>query len=172
MEGWDAIVAESLSGGAELLIGLVMLVGLFGVLVPVLPGLALVWLAGLAWAWLDGGGVARWTVFGLMSAILLAATIAKYVLPARSARTSGAPRSTILLGAAGAVVGFFVIPVVGLVVGGVGAIYLAELSRLGDRDGAWRSTRAVLRAVGIGVLIELTAAVLAILVWLVGVLLI
>ena len=163
---------SSLSGAAELLIGLVMLVGLFGVLVPVLPGLALVWLAGLAWAWLDGGGVARWTVFGLMSAVVLAGTVTKYALPARSAQASGAPRSTILLGAVGAVVGFFVIPVVGIVVGGIGAVYLAELSRLGDRDGAWRSTRAVLRAVGIGVLIELTAAVLAILMWLVGVLVI
>ena len=161
-----------MSAGAEVLLGLVMVVGLVGVLVPVLPGLALVWLAGLAWAWLDGGGVARWAVFAGMSAVLLAGTVAKYVLPARSAHASGAPRSTILLGATGAVVGFFVIPVVGLVVGGIGAVYLAELARLGDRETAWRSTRAVLRAVGIGVLIELTAGVLAILVWLVGVLVI
>jgi uncharacterized protein YqgC (DUF456 family) len=159
---------SSLSTAAELLILLAMLVGLVGVLLPVLPGLLLIWLAGLAWAVLDGGGFARWAVFAAMSAVLLAGTVAKYALPARSARTSGAPRSTVLFGALGAIVGFFVIPVVGLVVGGVGAIYLAELNRLGDGPSAWRSTRAVLVGVGIGMLIELAAGLIAVAIWVLG----
>ena len=163
-------MSSSLPAAAELLILGIMLVGLVGVLLPVLPGLLLIGLAGLAWASLDGGGAARWTVVASMLVVLLAGTVAKYVLPARSARSTGAPRSTMLLGAVGAVVGFFVIPVVGLVVGGVGAVFLAELNRLGDAASAWRSTRAVLVGVGIGVLIELTAGLLAILVWVAGVL--
>jgi uncharacterized protein YqgC (DUF456 family) len=105
-----------------------------------------------------------------MVAILLAGTVAKYVLPARSARTTGAPRSTVLIGSVGAVVGFFVIPFVGLVIGGVGAVFLAELRRLGDAASAWRSTRAVLVGVGFGVLIELASGLLAVLVWVAGVL--
>ncbi len=159
---------STLSTAGELLILFAMLVGLVGVVLPVLPGLLLIWLAGLAWAVLDGGGFARWAVFAVMSVVLLAGTIAKIALPARSARTSGAPRSTVLLGAVGAVVGFFVIPVVGLVVGGVGAIYLAELRRLGDGPSAWRSTRAVLVAVGIGMLIEFASGLVAVAVWIAG----
>ena len=163
-------MSSSLPAAAELLILGIMLVGLVGVLLPVLPGLLLIGLAGLAWAATDGGGVARWTVVATMLVVLLAGTVAKYLLPARSARTTGAPRSTVLLGAVGAVVGFFVIPVVGLVIGGVGAVFLAELNRLGDATSAWRSTRVVLVGVGVGVLIELTAGLLAILVWGAGVL--
>jgi uncharacterized protein YqgC (DUF456 family) len=163
-------MSTSLHATAELLLLVIMLVGLVGVLLPVLPGLLLIGLAGLIWAWGDGGGVARWTVFATMAVVLLAGTVAKYALPARSARTTGAPRSTVLLGALGAVVGFFVIPVIGLVIGGVGAVFLAELNRLGDAGSAWRSTRAVLVGVGFGVLIELTAGLLAILVWVAGVL--
>lgn len=163
-------MSSSLPAAAELLLLVVMLVGLVGVLLPVLPGLLLIGLAGLGWASLDGGGIARWTVFATMVVVLLAGTVTKYVLPARGARSSGAPSSTVLLGAVGAVVGFFVIPVVGLVIGGVGAIFLAELNRLGDAASAWRSTRAVLVGVGLGVLIELTAGLLAILVWVAGVL--
>jgi uncharacterized protein len=163
-------MTSGLDAAAELLVLLVMLVGLVGVLVPVLPGLLLVWAAGVAWAWLDGGGAARWSVVLVMTAVLAAGTVLKYALPARSATTSGAPRSTVLLGAVGAVVGFVVIPVVGLVVGGVGAVYLAELRRLGDGAAAWRSTRAVLVGVGLGVLVELVAGVLAVAVWVVGVL--
>ncbi len=145
-----------------------MLVGLLGVVVPVLPGLLLVWVAGLAWAWLDGGGAARWGVVAVMTVVLGTGTVLKYALPARSASVSGAPRSTVLLGALGAVVGFVVIPFVGLVVGGVGAVYLAELRRLGDAGAAWRSTRAVLVGVGIGMLVELTAGFVAVAVWVVG----
>lgn len=158
-----------MSGVGQLLVGLVMVVGLVGVVVPVLPGLVLVWAAGVAWAWLDGGGVARWTVAAVLTALLVAGTALKYVLPARRATGAGAPRSTLLLGAAGAVVGFFVLPVLGFVIGGVGVVFLVELSRLGNAAAAWRATRTVLVGVGIGMLVELSAAVLMVAVWLVGV---
>ncbi|MGZ4615739.1 MAG: DUF456 domain-containing protein [Actinomycetes bacterium] len=154
-----------MSGAGELLFGLLMLVGLVGVVVPVLPGLLLVWTTGLAWAWLDGGGAVRWGALGLMTVLLVVATVAKYALPARSATGAGAPRSTLLLGALGALVGFFVIPVLGFVVGGVGAVFVAEAVRLRSAGAAWRSTWAVLRAIGVGMLVELTAAVLMVGVW-------
>jgi uncharacterized protein YqgC (DUF456 family) len=155
----------------ELLVALVMLVGVVGIVVPVLPGLALVWVAGLVWVWLDGAGPVRITVGVLLTVLLVVGTAAKYALPARSATGAGAPRSTLLLGALGAVLGFFLIPVVGVVVGGVGAVFLAELARLPDVRAAWRSTWAVLRAVGIGMLVELATAVLMVGTWTVGVLL-
>jgi uncharacterized protein YqgC (DUF456 family) len=155
----------------ELLIALVMLVGIAGVVVPVLPGLVLVWGAGIAWVWLDGAGPGRIVVGVLLTLLLVVATVVKYALPARSASGAGAPLTTLLLGATGAVLGLFLIPVVGVVVGGVGAVFLAELVRLRGAQAAWRSTWAVLRAVGIGMLIELAAAVLMLGTWTVGVLL-
>jgi uncharacterized protein YqgC (DUF456 family) len=155
----------------ELLIGLVMLFGIAGVVVPVLPGLWLVWAAGIIWVWLDGAGPGRIVVGVLLTLLLVVATVVKYALPARSARGAGAPLSTLLLGALGAILGLFLIPVVGVVVGGVGAVFLTELVRLRAPQAAWRSTWAVLRAVGIGMLVELTAAVLMLGTWTVGVLL-
>lgn len=155
-----------MSAAAEVLVLLVMLVGLVGTVVPVLPGLLLVWGAGVAWAWLDGWGTARVVVAVALTVLLVLGTVAKYVLPARSATDAGAPRRTLVIGAAGAVVGFFVIPVVGVLVGGVGAVYLAEVSRLGRSDLAWRSTRAMLVAVGVGVLVELGTGAVMIALWL------
>ncbi|HYT09288.1 MAG TPA: DUF456 domain-containing protein [Mycobacteriales bacterium] len=159
-----------MTGGGQLAVGLAMVVGLIGVLVPVVPGVLLIWLAGLAWAIADGGGPARWTVFGLMSALFVLGTVAKYLLPARSAAARGAPATTLLAGALGAVVGFFVIPVIGLLIGGIAGIYLAELARLQDGRRALVSTKAALAGIGIGILIELAAGVLMIGTWLVGVL--
>jgi len=158
------------SAGAEVLVLVVMLVGVVGTVIPVLPGLILVWAAGVGWAWLDGWGLARVAVAVALTVLLVIGTVAKYALPARSATGAGAPRRTLLLGALGAVVGFFVIPVVGLLVGGVGAVYLAELSRLGRADLAWRSTKATLIGVGIGVLVEVATSLVMVGVWLVAVL--
>ena len=154
----------------ELLVLLVMAVGLVGVVVPLLPGLLLIWTAGVYWVWADGGG-GRWAVAGLLTVLLAAGSVAKYVVPARSAAGAGAPRRTLVLGALGALAGFFLIPVAGLLVGGVGAVFLAELQRLGAAAPAWRSTRAVLVGLGIGMLVELATGALMIWVWGAGVLL-
>lgn len=157
-----------MTDGEQLLVGLAMVAGLVGVLLPVIPGLLLIWAAGLWWTIADGGGPGRWTVLAVLTGLLAVGTIAKYVLPARSASARGAPVSTLLIGAAAAVAGFFVIPVVGALVGGVLGVYLAELARLKDGGRAWTSTRAALVAIGIGLLIELTAGVLMVGVWLLG----
>jgi uncharacterized protein YqgC (DUF456 family) len=157
------------SDNAQLLVGVVMVAGIVGILLPILPGLLLIWAAGLWWTIADGGGPTRWTVLGVLTILLAVGTVAKYVLPARSASARGAPLSTLAVGALGAVVGFFVIPIIGVIVGGVLGIYLAEYVRLRAPGPAWDSTRAALVAIGIGLLIELTAGVLMFGTWLLGV---
>lgn len=155
----------------QFLVGILMLAGLVGILLPVVPGLLLIWGAGLWWAVADGGGPTRWTVLAAMSVLLVVGTVAKYVLPARSASARGAPLRTLAVGAVCAVIGFFVIPVVGVLVGGVLGIFLAEQVRLGDAGRAWQSTRAALVAIGVGLLVELAAGALMVALWLLGLLL-
>ena len=147
-----------------------MVVGVAGVVVPVLPGLLLVWAAGIVWVWLDGGGPARIVVGVLLTGLLVVGTVAKYVLPARSATGAGAPRTTLLVGASAGSPASSSSPSSGSSSAASGAVYLAELVRLQDPGTAWRSTWAVLRAVGIGMLIELATAVLMLGTWTVGVL--
>lgn len=158
-----------MSGWEEAALGLVMLAGLLGVVLPVLPGLLLVWGAGLAWVLLDGGGPLRWTVLAVMTALAAAGAAAPYLLPGRSARDAGAPWSTLAWGGVGMVVGFFAVPLVGLVLGGAAGVYLAELARLRDRRAAGRSTGTVVKAIGVGILLELAAGLLMVATWLVGV---
>ena len=150
------------------LIGLVMLVGLVGVVIPVLPGTALVLAAGVAWAVLVvDGGTGRWVVVGVMAALFVAGLVLKLALPGRS--LAGAlPRSTLLAAGAGAVLGLLVLPPLGLLLGGVAGTYLAESRRLGHGPPARQSTVRVLKAVGAGVLAELAAGVLMVATWLVG----
>lgn len=153
-----------------LVVALVMAVGVVGVALPVLPGLLLIAGAALVWA-LTEQDTLSWVVFAAMLVVLAVGTGAKYVLPARNLAAVGAPRSTMVVGALAAVVGFFVIPVVGLPVGGVAGVFAAELRRLnGDRRAAWRSTWVTIKAVGLGILIELLAGLVAVTIWAVAVL--
>lgn len=150
-----------------LIAAVLVVVGLVGVVVPVLPGLLLV-LAGIAvWA-VPRGDAAGWTVLGIAVAVVVLGSVAKYLVPGRRLRDAGVPGRTLLLGGLLGIVGFFVVPVVGLVLGFVLGVFLAELARLGDRAAAWPSTRHALAAAGWSVLIELGTGLVAAAVWIGG----
>jgi uncharacterized protein YqgC (DUF456 family) len=153
----------------EILIAVLIAVGIAGIIVPVLPGTILVLGAILVWA-LEIGTSTGWVVFALATTLLAAGTVVKYLVPGRRLKASGVPNRTLLVGALLAFVGFFVVPVVGLFIGFVLGIYLAERARVGAAQ-AWPSTVAALKAVGISILIELVAASLAAVTWVVGVVL-
>jgi uncharacterized protein YqgC (DUF456 family) len=149
------------------LAGVIIAVGLLGIVSLVLPGLVVV-LAGVAvWA-VPRGDALGWWVLGIAGLLVVAGTVAKYLLPGRALKEAGVPGRTLMLGAGLGVVGFFVMPVIGLFLGFVLGVWLAELVRLPDRRQAWTSARHALRAVGYSMLIELAAGLLATTAWIVG----
>jgi uncharacterized protein YqgC (DUF456 family) len=153
----------------HVLVGLAILIGLLGVLVPVLPGLLLCWAAVLVWALVERTTEA-WIVLGVASALLLVSQVVKYVVPGRRMRAAGVPGRTLVIGGVLAIVGFFAIPVVGALIGFVAGVYGAERLRLGTHEAAWPSTVHALKAVGLSVLIELGAGLLMAAAWLAAVL--
>ncbi|MEJ7834253.1 MAG: DUF456 domain-containing protein [Nocardioides sp.] len=153
----------------EVVVAAVILVGLVGILVPVLPGSILVLGAILVWA-IDVGGTAAWVVFAVATALLVVGAVVKYAVPGKRLKEAGIPARTQWIGAAFAVIGFFVVPVLGIFAGFVLGVYVAERQRVGA-DRAWPQTKQALKAVGLSILIELAAAVLATGVWVVGVVL-
>jgi len=151
------------SGLANAVPPILILIGLAGIVVPVLPGLVLVVFGIAVWA-VPRGDAFGWTVLGIAAAIALAGTVVKYLLPGKRLREAGVPGRKLALGAVLGIVGFFVVPVVGLLLGFVLGVYLAELGRIG-RARAWPSARHALTAVGWSILIELAAGLLATAVW-------
>ncbi|MBD8869650.1 DUF456 domain-containing protein [Nocardioides donggukensis] len=150
----------------DLLTGLAIVVGLVGILLPVLPGTALILAAVLTWAVLVGEP-AGWVVLAVATTFLAVGTVVKYAVPGRRMQAAGVPGSTLLTGGLLGIVGFFVIPVLGLVLGFVGGVYLAEVRRVGDAA-ARGTTLTALKAVGLSMLIELAAGLLAAVTWGVG----
>jgi uncharacterized protein YqgC (DUF456 family) len=148
--------------------GLAILIGVAGVVVPVLPGVVLCWVGVLAWALFGGAGWQRWVVLAVASVLALTGVVVKYAWPGRNLKRSGVPNRTLLAGGVLGIVGFFVIPVVGLFVGFVLGVWLAERVRLGDSRLAWPSTKHALKAAGLSMLVELATAVGIALTWVTG----
>jgi len=146
-----------------------MLVGVVGVLVPVLPGLFLIWVVGVASLLWQGGGPSGWAVVAWLTLLLVAGTAATLVLPARRGRQAGATPRSLASVVLGAILGFLVLPVFGLLLGALAGLYLGEWGRLGDRTAAWVSTKAVLAAYGVGVLVKLVVATIMLGSWAIAV---
>ncbi|MRH91905.1 DUF456 family protein [Nocardia sp. SYP-A9097] len=156
-----------MSASGEVLVGLAILVGLLGVIVPILPGVVLILAAILVWAIMTGGASA-WIVFAVCATLLVISGIIKYTWPGRKLREAGVPNRSLVLGAVLGIIGFFVVPVVGLFLGFVLGVYVSELQRLREQQPAWQSTVHALKGVGLSMLVELFGALLAAGVWLVA----
>ncbi|MFI5796567.1 DUF456 domain-containing protein [Streptomyces sp. NPDC051677] len=148
-----------------LLVGLVILLGLCGVLVPGVPGSWLVWAAVLWWALEDPQPVAWAGLMGATLALFLSQVV-RWALPPRRLRASGAtPRMAVYAGL-GAFLGFFLLPVLGAIPGFMGGIYLCERLRLGRHGEARAALRTAMRSGGSSVLAELFTCLLIMGAWL------
>jgi hypothetical protein len=154
--------------GLDVVVALIMLVGLVGIVVPLLPGLLLVWAAVLVWA-VEAQNPTGWVVLGIATTLALLGTLLQYLLPGRRMARAGVTTSSTVAGVALGVVGFFVIPVVGAFLGFALGIYLAERIKLGTHAAAWPSTKHALKAIALSMGIELLTGLAIITAWLIGV---
>jgi uncharacterized protein len=144
-------------GAVIALCALLMVVGMIGIVVPVLPGLLLTLLAVLIWAISTGGGTA-WGLFAAAAVVYGVGVVAQFLIPGRRLKSQGVGMGTMLVAILCAIVGFFVIPVVGALVGFVLGIFAVESTRSRSREQAWTRTKAALRAIVHSMGIELLTA--------------
>ena len=123
----------------------VLLVGLLGLIVPVFPGLTIMWLGTLVYALIRNAAGKMtgwdWFLFALITLLMIAGNIADNLIIARKMRDKYIPWSSILFAfTASIIASIFLTPLIGLVAAPVG-LFLAESRRLKDRDAAIDSTR-------------------------------
>jgi len=148
----------------EALVAVACAVGIVGVIVPVLPGDILIGGAILVWAVVEHSPVS-WFVAAVAVVVLVAGHVLTVLIPGRRMTAAGVPKLVLLAGGALGIVGFFVVPVVGLPLGFVLGVYLAEIVRLRQHAAAWTTTVEAMKGTGLAVLIGLCASVIATAVW-------
>ena len=123
----------------------VLIVGLLGLIVPVFPGLTIMWLGTLVYALIENsaGNMTSWDwfLFAMITLLMIVGNIADNLIIARKMRDKYIPWSSILFAFAVSIIAsIFFTPLMGLVAAPVG-LFLAEIRRLKDRDAAIDSTR-------------------------------
>ncbi|HEV2089406.1 MAG TPA: DUF456 domain-containing protein [Cryptosporangiaceae bacterium] len=160
---------SDLGTAVTVLAGIGILVGLLGIVVPVLPGLVLCWVSVLVWAIFADAGWGRWLVLALVTVFVAAGIVVKYAWPGRNLKHSGVPNLSLFAGLVLGIVGFFVVPVLGLPLGFVLGVWLAEAGRMKDFGAAWPPTWAAMKATGLAIMIELAAGMAVAVTWIAGV---
>ncbi|MGV9800916.1 DUF456 domain-containing protein [Mycobacterium sp. NPDC003449] len=149
------------------LVALAIAIGLIGIVVPILPGGLLVFAAIAVWAVVEHTAVS-WTTLAVAALLFVGAEVIKYLWPVRRMRAAQVGTWSLVAGGVLGIIGFFVIPVIGLVIGFVAGVYLAELGSRRDYARAWTSTVHALKGVALSVGVELAGALLATVAWVTG----
>jgi hypothetical protein len=113
----------------------IMLVGLFGTLVPFFPGIVVIWLASLGYGLLTGFKTLGIIMFILITLLMVAGITVDNVLMGLGARRGGAAWSSTIIGLVAGIVGTVIWPPFGGLIAAPLFVYLFELLRLRD----WRS---------------------------------
>ena len=160
---WSEVLLQSLTL-------FVLLVGLFGLLVPVFPGLLIMWLAALLYALLENaaGRMAwmDWTLFALITIHMLVGNVIDNIIIARKMRGQSIPWSSIALAfLSGLIASIFFTPLIGLIASPL-ALFGAETLRLRDRKLAFASARTYMIAWGWSFAVVFGIGVLMLILWL------
>lgn len=122
-----------------------MLVGLFGMIIPIFPGILVIWLSALFYAIVEAIAgkmdIWGWILFGLITVLMIVGSLVDNVIMAAKLRQTGTPWSSIAIGfVAGIVASIFLTPFAALIATPL-ALFLAEYHRLRDAHEALASTR-------------------------------
>ncbi len=140
-----------------ILAGLAYIVGLAGIIVPVLPGTITIVIATLIWAIIVGGWPA-WIAFGIVLLLGAAGMTTSYVLTGRRLHRAEVPMWPIYVAIVSGIVGIFVIPFLGLPIGFLIGLYISEAIRQKDWRKGLTTMWIALKALGVGILIEFSLA--------------
>lgn len=123
-----------------------MLISLCGLIVPVFPGLIVVWLLALLYGILTGFGMLGAVLFGIITALAILGEVSDNLLMGKKAKQHGARwRSIAIAFITGIVCSIIFTPLIGIVAT-LGGLFLAELFFSRDH----RKALAVTKAMAIG----------------------
>ena len=137
-EFWRQVATESFTL-------FVIIIGLFGLIVPIFPGLVVIWLATLFYGIASGFGTLGWILFAILTVLMIGGSLVDNLLMASKAREKGAAWSSILLGILAGVIFSFALPPIGGVIAAPLTLFLSEYFRRGrNAPEAWDAVKALL----------------------------
>ena len=146
-----------------------MLVGLFGLIIPVFPGLTVIWLATLVFAIVQSAsglmGWVDWLLFAIITLLMIGGNIVDNIIIASKMRGHEIPWKTILLCyAIGILVSLFLTPLAGLVASPLSLLGL-EYLRFRDKKLAFESAKVFMIGWGAAFAARFGIGILMVIFW-------
>ena len=144
----------------------VMIVGLLGLIFPIIPGLVIIWVAALGYYLAVGFDKLAIFYFVLQTIMMLGGSVIDNILMGATARKYGASWLAIAVALITGLLGSIFFPPLGGVVAALVGVFLVEFLRLNDWKAAFNSTRGLFLGCGWSVVIRFALGVLMVLLWL------
>ena len=152
------------------LIALTMLVGLFGLVIPIFPGNVVMWVAALIYGLVFGFGAKGIIIFILLTILMIAAALADNIMMGVKARDKGASWLSILLALASGVIFTLISPPFGGIIAAPIVLFASEYLRLKDQRKAWEVMRGLLAGWGWSFLVRFGIGVVMLILWIIWIL--
>lgn len=146
---------------------LIMLVGLLGLIIPIFPGIAVIWLATLGYGVASGFSTLGIVLFILITLLMIAGVTVDNLLMGVEARQRGAPWPTLAAGAVAGILGTLLLPPVGGLITAPLVILLLEYRRQGEWETAFQTLRSLALGWGKAVVARFAIGVLMVIFWLI-----
>jgi uncharacterized protein YqgC (DUF456 family) len=144
----------------------IMLLGLFSLLIVILPGLVIIWLAALGFALISGlNTTGSIILFIIITVLMVFGSLIDNVIMGTRARQAGAPWSSILLALVAGLVGSILLPPFGGIFFILGALLLLEYNRQRDWQKALSTTKSMAVGCGLAVVVRFGTGLLMIILW-------
>jgi uncharacterized protein YqgC (DUF456 family) len=144
---------------------LIMLVGLFGLLVPIFPGLLIIWLAALGYGVVTGFGTLGIILFIIITLLVIGGSIADNFMMGAGARKGGASWLAISVAVVAGVIGTIIWPPLGGLIAAPLGVFLLEFARYREFKKAWRAFLGLATGWGLSFFVRFGIGVVIILVW-------
>jgi uncharacterized protein YqgC (DUF456 family) len=132
----------------------IMLVGLFGLIVPIFPGVVIMWLAALGYGVINGFSTVGIVVFVVMTVLMLANTVVDNVMMGVGARQGGASWGSIAVALIAGVAGTIAFPPFGGIIAAPLAVLALEFYRVRDWKKAWLALRGLAAGWGLSFVVR------------------
>lgn len=151
----------------QVLIGLTMLVGLFGLVIPIFPGNVVMWVAALIYGLVFGFGTKGLIIFIILTVLTVIAALADNVLMGAKARDKGAAWLSIFMALGAGILFTLVFPPLGGIIAAPLVLFASEYLRLKDRGKAIEVMRALLAGWGWSFVVRFSIGIVMMILWLI-----
>jgi len=144
---------------------LTMLVGLLGLIIPIFPGLVVIWIGGLAYGIITGFEFPAWLIFSILTVIMITGSLLDNVVMGKQAHKQGASWLSIILAILFGIVGTFIIPIIGGFLGAILALFIAEWIRRKNWRDAINATSGLAVGCGWAIVLRFGLGIVMIVLW-------